>query len=75
MKVPENSITQEEALMIKKLWENAAAQASLDSGIFVTVGLKYNHFPIFERIFFKVNEHEFENLTALNKALKNKAFL
>jgi hypothetical protein len=75
MKIPDHVISKDEAHRIEILWQNAADQMSLESGIFIRIGMEYEYYPIFNRIFFKVEGHEFENLTDLKKALSLKAFL
>lgn len=63
---------------MKAVWEDAAFQLSLESGVFIEVVTKsdesYLVTPIKE-ITFKVGEHEFESLAALKTAINNKAFL
>jgi hypothetical protein len=63
-----------------KEWHHAAAQTSMETGVYVEVGLEYSTksghiFPDLVRIFFKFGNHEFETLPELKRAIANKAFL
>jgi hypothetical protein len=78
MKIPENIIVVgNDSDSIINLWYDAARRASLETGIFVEVKYEYRvSGPIsLHSIIFKVMDHNFESLSALQTALKNKAFL
>jgi len=76
MKIPENLVDKDDCLRIYKLWRDAADKLSLETGIFIQVKQQYDRqYPVFNRIYFVVDGHEFENLTDLKKAVSNKAFL
>lgn len=67
------------------LWDQHAKKLSLEHGILIDVRLEakgilvglFSHVDVCEvtRIFFKIEDLEFDSLNDLKKALKNKAFL
>jgi hypothetical protein len=60
-----------------KLWKNNAQQLSVETGVFIEVHLEYappNNVYLM-RIYFKVDDHEFEGLNDVKKAIEMKAFL
>ena len=59
-----------------KVWEDAARQMSLETGIYIAVDFDY--FPgemYVKRVYFEVDGHQFESLNDLKKAITNKLFL
>jgi hypothetical protein len=57
-------------------WFSVAEELSIKYGIFVEVILTRREYSIWiDRVQFKVMEHHFESLNALQKALDNKIFL
>jgi hypothetical protein len=56
------------------MWNTAADQASLEFGIFVEA-LELIENGFLTRIYFKIDDHEFDSQNDLMKALNNKAFL
>jgi hypothetical protein len=84
MKFPENKyIASQKHEEIEGVWDNAALQIGLETGVFVEVGVEYSppnpldpfSYSVPVRIYFRLSGHEFESLTDLKKALSNKAFL
>ena len=82
MKITENHLyyKTERFETIIKLWEDAALNLSLETGVYIVV--KFSIFRELEysddkvsRIYFQINNHEFESLTELKQALSLKAFL
>jgi hypothetical protein len=58
------------------MWEKAAEDLSLDSGVYVRVNwVCRDSSTSIDRIFFKIDEHEFEGMDAARRAAMNKAFL
>jgi hypothetical protein len=80
MKIPKDILIINEDDLIK-YWQDAAAQASLETGIYVEVIIKFRGEQVFgphsniDEIVFKVMDHEFGNLTDLKRGLNIKAFL
>jgi hypothetical protein len=72
MKVREGAIIER---YMWEAWFRSAAQIALDHGIFVEVVYDTGGFGDTTRIYFKVDDHEFENLTELKRAIAMKAFL
>jgi hypothetical protein len=56
-------------------WQNAAISIGLETGIYVSVNYEYDTYPYIRRIFFMINDHKFENLTELKRAIDLKVFL
>lgn len=77
MKIPTNcNLNTQDWDTISHLWESTARQISMTYGVFVTVKNERNGWgePI-TRIYFTVDDHEFESLLTLKRALRMKAFL
>lgn len=77
MKIPENTnLSSSDMDVIYELWETTARQVSMTYGILVTVKHERSGWqePI-TRIYFAVDDHEFESLLTLKRALRMKAFL
>lgn len=55
-------------------WGDAARQIELEYGVWIEVKTEDDN-NVLSRIYFKVMEHEFENLRDLKKALEMKAFI
>jgi hypothetical protein len=82
MKIPDNEIA---SIEWRNAWEVAAAQISMETGIFVSIKSEYGtqslsgftstNYSKLARICFVLDGHEFETLKDLRKAIANKAFL
>ena len=78
MKIPSKSHIYHNSNIAKRLfidWRNAAAQMELEYGIWIEVETEEDAQTALSRIYFKVMEHEFDNLKDLKKALELKAFI
>ena len=78
MKIPENLYLFSSSGTGGKLvsaWNFAAEQVSLESGIYITIKVKYRARGYIESIVFVLDEREFEGLDDLKKAISLKAFL
>lgn len=86
MKIPKEASPDNNTTL--EFWRAAAQKLSLETGIYIQVIGDYDQRTYtydlsgntsinfwLTRIYFKVEEHEFENLHDLRKGLKNKAFL
>lgn len=75
MKIPRKYPISSEAIL---LWRQTAARIGLRENVYVWVGLERwdvsDTGPI-SRIYFQIDEHQFETLTDLKKAIRLKAFL
>jgi len=56
-------------------WASVAARTSLESGIYITIKVAYRTRGYIDSIVFIVDDHEFEGLDDLRKAINMKAFL
>jgi len=77
MKIPEDTnLSSPDMDATYELWETTARQISMTHGILVTVKHERPGWqgPI-TRIYFAVDDHEFESLLTLKRALRMKAFL
>ena len=77
MKIPEKLwlIPNGEGRKIIDAWTSASERISLESGIYITIKVKYRDLGYIDSIVFIVDDHEFEGLDDLRKAINMKAFL
>ena len=80
MNIPKNYLTVKKWERIYNAWYVAAEALSLETGIFVTVQAEYRgegaeNFQKASRLYFKLDDHEFDSMHDLKKAIENKAFL
>jgi hypothetical protein len=78
MKLPEDIYypNDDSYVRLLKLWRDNAEQLSVETGIFIEVHITYPTGKNYiNRIFFKVDDHEFEGLNEVKRAIEMKAFL
>jgi hypothetical protein len=71
------SVPTNKGALLAKVWEDAAIQVGLDTGVHVLVKIDYwaGSGGDIQRIYFQVMDHEFESEKELRRALALKAFL
>jgi hypothetical protein len=56
-------------------WREVAIQLGLKTGIYIDTKIDVTPGHYIKRIYFVVDDHEFENATDLRRAIHNKAFI